>query len=233
MITCYVVDDETDAVDILESYIEKAPGLKLLGSFTNPLEALERIDNSGPADITFLDVEMPELSGLELAGLINDRTKVIFTTASPHHALTAFEKNAMDYLLKPISFERFLASIKKVSAKLEPPLQAKDHIFIKSNIKGKLKRINFSDIIYIESLKNYMIIHTMTEDSAIYLSMNELEELLPSDKFVRVHRSYIVYIEKIRTVKGSMLELEKGINIPLGVKYKDALQDYISKNLIC
>ncbi|MHB1178639.1 MAG: LytR/AlgR family response regulator transcription factor [Daejeonella sp.] len=234
MITCYVVDDERDAIEILESYIIKAPGLKLLGSFTNPLEALEKINNEIPPDITFMDVDMPELSGLELAELISDRTTVIFTTAYPQHALTAFEKNVRDYLLKPISFERFLASIKKVSAKLVPHLQVQwnDYMFIKSNIKGKLKQINVSNIIYIESIKNYLVIHTLTEDQVTYLSMREFEAVLPADKFFRVHRSYIVNVEKIRTVNGSILQLEKDITIPLGLKYKEPLQAHISKNLI-
>ncbi len=234
MLTCYVVDDETHAIETLLSYIEKAPGIKLLGSSTNPLKALDQITTSLHPDITFLDVDMPELSGIDLAGLIGNRTAVIFTTAFPQHALSAFEKNAADYLLKPISFERFLASLQKVSAKLEPHSQplVNDHMYIKSEIKGKVKRINFSDIIYIESLKNYLIIHTMMEDPITYLSMKELESVLPVDQFFRVHKSYMVNTEKIRTVNGATLQLEKDISIPLGLKYKDALQAYISKKLI-
>lgn len=234
MLTCYVVDDETHAIEILVSYIEKTPGLKLIGSTTNPLEALDRINKSFSPDITFLDIDMPQLSGIDLAGLISDRTAVIFTTAFPDHALVAFEKNVADYLLKPISFERFLASVKKVSSFLEPRLQKqdRDHIYIKSNIKGKVKRINFSDILYIESLKNYLIIHTTTEDPITYLSMKELENVLPADKFFRVHKSYMINTERIKTVNGATLQLEKDINVPLGLKYKEALQAFVNEKLV-
>ena len=234
MFTCYVVDDESHAIETLASYIGKSPGLELLGTSTNPLEALDQINNLIAPDITFLDIDMPELSGLDLAGLINDRTTVIFTTAFPEYALGAFEKNAVDYLLKPISFERFLASVKKVSSFLEPRLQKQqsDHIYIKSNIKGKVTRVNFSDIIYIESLKNYLIIHTRTEDPVTYLTMKELENALPADKFFRVHKSFMVNADRIKMVNGSTILLEKEINLPLGMMFKGPLQTYINEKLI-
>src|SRR6476620_4809192 len=120
MVTCYIVDDESHAVETLSAYIERVPGLSLIGSATNPLIALEEISGTVHPDITFLDVDMPQLSGIELAGLINDRTKVIFTTAFSDYAVAAFEKNASDYMLKPISFERFLTSVKKVTDNLPP-----------------------------------------------------------------------------------------------------------------
>lgn len=234
MLTCYVVDDEAHAIDTLVSYIEKAPGLELIGSSTNPLEALDRIGNTVHPDITFLDVDMPQLSGLDLAGLINDHTAIIFTTAFPDYALGAFEKNASDYLLKPISFDRFLNSVKKVSALIQPVVntQTDDHIFIKSNTKGKVVRVNFQDISYVESIKNYVIIYTDTEKLVTYLTMKELETALPADQFYRVHKSFIINVQRIKTVNGSNIHLNKNIEIPLGQMYKNQLQDYINQKLV-
>jgi two-component system LytT family response regulator len=234
MLTCYVVDDEAHAIETLSFYIEKAPGLELLGSSTNPLEALDIIGTSLHPDITFLDVDMPQLSGLDLAGLINDRTAIIFTTAFADYALGAFEKNAADYLLKPISFDRFLTSVKKVSALLQasPNKPTEDHIFVKSNTKGKVVRVNFTDISYVESIKNYVIIYTDTEKLVTYLTMKELEKALPAEQFYRVHKSFIVNVKRIKTVNGSNIYLSKNIEIPLGQMYKTALQDYISGKLV-
>lgn len=234
MFSCYVVDDEPHAVETLASYIKKAPGLELAGSSNNPLEALELINNSIQPDITFLDIDMPQLSGLDLAGLISDRTAIIFTTAFPDYALGAFEKNAADYLLKPISFERFLTSVKKVSTHIKThiPDPANDHIFIKTNIKGKVTRLNFSDIVYVESIKNYVIIFTADEKLITYLTMKELEAALPSERFFRVHKSYIVNADRIKTVNGVNILLQNNIPIPLGQIYKTALQDYINAKLV-
>lgn len=234
MLTCYVVDDEAHAIETLVSYIEKAPGLELLGSSTNPLEALDLIGHSIHPDITFLDVDMPQLSGLDLAGLINDHTAIIFTTAFPDYALGAFEKNASDYLLKPISFDRFLNSVKKVSAMIQSVVNKPndDHIFIKSNTKGKVVRVNFQDISYVESIKNYVIIYTDTEKLVTYLTMKELETALPSDQFYRVHKSFIVNVQRIKTVNGSNIYLNKNIEIPLGQMYKNQLQGYINDKLV-
>lgn len=234
MLSCYIVDDEAHAVDTLASYIEKAPGLELLGSSTDPLEALDRIGTSLHPHITFLDIDMPQLSGIDLAGLINDHTAVIFTTAFPEYAVDAFEKNARDYLLKPISFERFLNSVKKVSSLIMTSSAADrdDHIYIKSSIKGKVIRVNFSDILYAESIKNYMIIHTHEERMITYLTMKELENVLPAGLFFRVHKSFLVNIKEIHSASGSCIHLKNKTEIPVGQVYRSALQDYINGKLL-
>lgn len=234
MLSCYVVDDEAHAIETLVSYIEKAPGLELLGSSTNPLEALDLIGSSLHPDITFLDVDMPQLSGIDLAGLINEHTAVIFTTAFPDYALDAFEKNASDYLLKPISFERFLNSVKKVSNLIQPyPSKAPDdHIYIKSNTKGKVIKVNFSDIQYAESIKNYVVIYTTDEKLITYLTMKELEKVLANRQFFRVHKSFLVNINRIKTVSGSSIQLLNAAQVPLGQMYKTALQAYIDDKLV-
>lgn len=235
MLKCYLVDDETHAIDTLASYIEKAPGLELLGSSIDPLEALHLIGTSLHPDITFLDVDMPQLSGIDLAGLINDRTAVIFTTAFPNYAVDAFEKNAYDYLLKPISFERFLNSVNKVSHLLKTvfTVNRDDHIYLKSNIKGKVIRVNFSEILYTESIKNYMVIHMREEKIRTYLTMKELENILPDGLFLRVHKSFLVNIKEIRSVSASSIHLKNNsIEIPLGQIYRSALQDHITDKLV-
>ena len=234
MLSCYIVDDEAHAIETLASYIEKTPGLKLLGSSTNPLEALEIIGSSVHPDITFLDVDMPQLSGIDLAGLINDRTAVIFTTAFPNYALEAFEKNASDYLLKPISFDRFLISVKKVSSLIRPTSDkpAGDHIYVKSSIKGKLIKINITDIMYAESIKNYLVIYTGNEKLITYLTLGELEKVLPENQFFRVHRSFLVNANMIKSISGSTIQLLDNTQISLGTMYKSALQDYINNKLI-
>ena len=234
MMTCYIVDDETHAIETLTRYIEKVPGLELIGYSTNPLVALDLINSSVHPDITFLDVDMPQLSGIELAGLINDRTKIIFTTAFSNYAVAAFEKNASDYLLKPISFERFLASIKKVSEKPKAlsPQSPDDHFYIKSNIKGKVIKLSFSDIYYFESIKNYIAIYTIDNKYVTYLSMKELEKILPEQRFLRVHKSFIVSTRMITSVDGSSIQLQNNFNIPIGQTYKALVQAYITEKLI-
>lgn len=232
--TCYIVDDESHAIETLTRYIEKVPGLELIGSATNPLVALDLINTSIQPDITFLDVDMPQLSGIELAGLINDRTKIIFTTAFSNYAVAAFEKNASDYLLKPISFERFLASIKKVSEnpKALSSQTPDDHFYIKSNIKGKVIKLSFSDIYCFESIKNYIAIYTIDNKYVTYLTMKELEKILPEQQFLRVHKSFIVSTRVITTVDGSSIQLKNNSNIPLGQTYKSLVQAYITEKLI-
>ncbi|SKB41295.1 LytR/AlgR family response regulator transcription factor [Daejeonella lutea] len=234
MITCYIVDDESHAIETLTAYVEKVPGLVLIGSATNPLVALEEITKSVHPDITFLDVDMPQLSGIELAGLINDRTKVIFTTAFSDYAVAAFEKNASDYMLKPVSFERFLSSIKKVTDNLPASKAnaADDHFYIKSNIKGKVIKLAFNDIVHVESIKNYLSIYTGDNKYVTYLTMKELEKVLPENLFLRVHKSFIVNKNYIKAIDGASIQLSNNTKIPVGQTYKDILQNYISEKLI-
>ncbi len=232
-LNCYVVDDENHAIETLQTYIEKTPGLDFIGSSNDPLDALDKIGKLVKPDITFLDVDMPHLSGIELAGLINEHTAVIFTTAHRGYAIDAFEKNALDYILKPISYERFLNSVKKVSSLIQnrqaPPA---DHMYVKSNIKGKVINVAFADIQYIESIKNYVILYTRDEKLITYLTMKELELVLPDSQFFRVHKSFMVNVFLIKSVTGSYIQLKSGSQVPLGNIYKNTLLKYISDNLV-
>jgi DNA-binding LytR/AlgR family response regulator len=224
--TCYVIDDEEHAIDTLIGYINKLPGLHLAGSNINPLEAIDEVINSTPADIVFLDVDMPELSGLDAADIISPHAAIIFTTAFPNYAVQAFEKNGADFLLKPISFERFTKSVNKVQGLIKSKKQTEqppedDHFFINPGIKGKVIQLSYSDIVYIEGLKNYVVIYTGTEKHITYLSIGELEKSIPASRFIRIHKSFIINIDKIKSIDGNKVMLGQSSVLPIGHLFKD------------
>jgi len=233
MNTCYVIDDEYHAIDTLIGYINKFPGLNLVGSNTNPLEAINEIRNAAQVDIVFLDVDMPELSGLDVADIISPYTSVIFTTAYPNYAVQAFEKNGSDFILKPISFERFTKSVTKVQNLLrsknmtdQPP--ANEHFFINPGIKGRMIQLSYADILYIEGLKNYVVIYTTEGKYITYLSMREIEKAIPLSKFIRIHKSYIVNIDRIKSIDGNNVILAQSNELPIGISFKDSFINMIN-----
>ena len=227
MISCLVVDDEQNAINILCAFIEKTPFLQLVGSTTNPVEALSVIQQQF-IDLLFLDIHMPHLSGLDVVPLLRGKTKVILTTAYSEFAVASFELEVLDYLLKPIAFERFLKAAQKAlnaaivpSARWQPEEQPVDYIFVKTESKGKMTRINFNEIIYVEGLKNYVSIHTADEGIITLLNLKDLEDRLPPRRFMRVHKSYLVSLDKIRAIDGNQI-LFKGMKayVPLGETYR-------------
>lgn len=241
MISCLIVDDEQSAIDILRVFVEKTPFLTLVGSTTSPVEALGMLQRQ-PVDLLFLDVHMPQLSGLDVITLVRGQTKVILTTAYSEFAVTGFELEALDYLLKPIAFERFLkAAHKALSLSTDPSprwqLEEKeaDYIFVKTESKGKMSKVSFDEIIYVEGMKNYVTIHTADEQITTLLNMKDLEERLPPKQFMRVHKSYLISLDKIRAIDGNQLLL-KGLKayVPLGDTYRtpffDALQKLVLSN---
>jgi DNA-binding LytR/AlgR family response regulator len=239
MINCLVVDDEQHAIDILKHYIGQTPFLQLLASTTNPIEALQ-IVNEQPVELIFLDVQMPELSGIDFIKAINGKAKVILTTAYSEFALESYELDVVDYLLKPIRFPRFLQAVQKVAkegsdaAKEEPKTEVEDdYIFVKTESKGKLLKINLADIDFIEGMKNYVAIHCADKKTLVYTSMKELEERLPHKRFLRVHKSFIIPIAKITGIEGNLLRL-KGITseILIGENYKADLMEIIRGKMI-
>ena len=231
---CFVIDDENHATELLTRYISRCPELELLGSRNNPLEALNEFRNGLKPDITFLDIDMPELSGLEVADIIKDQTAIIFTTAFSDYAVEGFNKDISDFLLKPISFERFIKSVNKVTTSLKRfpvPSQpiSSDEFFINPGVKGKLLRLKFSDIYYIEGLKNHIVLHTEQGKYVTYLRMKDIEDAVPIF-FTRIHKTYIVNTEKIQLVEGNKITLLNEAVLPLGGVYKDTfLQDVASK----
>jgi DNA-binding LytR/AlgR family response regulator len=235
--TCYIIDDEADAVKLLKDYIEQTPGLELIGFNQNPLIALDELTSKNAPDITFIDVDMRQLSGLELAGMVNLYTTVVFTTAFPEYALEAFEKEAFDFLLKPIDYDRFAKCIQKARRKIgRGPVAAlaghDDFFNIKSEIKGRMVKIRFEDVIYIEGAVNYIQIHTRDEKHMTYLTMKEIARHLPGNLFARIHRSFIVNIKYVKVIERARLKLENGEALMMGDHYKQKFLDLMDAHLI-
>ncbi|TXB62276.1 response regulator transcription factor [Phaeodactylibacter luteus] len=238
-----IVDDEPLAQDVLETYIDKLPEIKLLRKCSNALEANEAL-KSEQVDLMFLDIQMPQLTGVDFLKTLNNPPVVIFTTAYPNYAVEGFELNALDYLLKPISLERFMKAANKAVEQIElrrqgkagaqPAAEAEEdpgYIFVKAD--KKLVKINYEDILYIEGLKDYVIIRQDNNRVITLQTMKSLEDKLPTKLFKRIHRSYIVNIERIDAVVGNMVEVvEKGQakHLPIGKNYRDELLDIINKN---
>lgn len=232
---CCIIDNEDHALDVIRKYILKTPDLELAGAESNPLLALNKITNGEiVTDITFLDIDMPQLSGVELAELIQPYTCIIFTTAFSEYAVHAFEKDAVDYLMKPVSYPRFLKAVGKAKERMQPEHTAprQEHSFIQSEGKGKLIRINHRDIMYIESAQNYIRIHLADHIYLTYLTMKEIEETLPGDKFRRVHKSYIINLDNITSIEAGMIHLSDNSAIALGQSYRKDLQDIIQPMLL-
>ena len=239
MITCYIVDDEAHAIEVLERYIAQTPGVELVGSTENPLLALEAISQGKvEPEIVFADVDMPQLSGVDLADLIAPHARVVFTTAYPNFAVDAFDKNAVDYLLKPITYERFLKSLNKIrerrpaSPACAKPLEEACYFFVKSEVKGKLERVDLADILYVEALHNYVRIHLTHKKIITYLTMKELEAQLPAASFSRVHKSFIVHNNKVKAVEGNQVLLENDTKIALGATHRDSFLANINARLV-
>jgi DNA-binding LytR/AlgR family response regulator len=228
MLTCLIVDDEPLAVKLLKDHIERIPFLNLAGAYTNPHEALTSL-NQHPVDVIFLDIQMPQLSGIQFMQVLCNRAMVIITSAYHEYAIEGFEHNVIDYLLKPISFERFYRGVEKVyrlkapkgSTKAPPGQQhpvTGGYIFVK--VETKMLRVELDDICYIMGLKNYVSIFTKTQRIVTLQKMKQLEDVLPSNRFVRVHKSYIVALDKIVSVEKQQI-LVKDKAIPIGNLYAE------------
>ncbi|RFZ90045.1 DNA-binding response regulator [Mucilaginibacter conchicola] len=236
-ISCYIIDDESDAIRVLKDYVEKTDGLQLVGAEQDPVKALDAITGPDAPEITFIDVDMRKLTGLDLAGMVNLYTCVVFTTAYPQYAIQAFEKEAFDYLLKPISYERFLKCIQRVKRRKLKMGEASDVRYdnffnIKSEIKGRMVKLCYDDVWYIEGAQNYITIHTREEKHMTYLTMKEIEHHLPASGFIRVHRSYIVNVDQVKVIERNRLKLLDGTEIILGDFYKKRFLDIMDSHLI-
>jgi two-component system, LytTR family, response regulator LytT len=237
MITAIAIDDEPLALQLVTGYIEKTPGLKLLAGFDNPLDAMEFLADE-VVDLIFVDIQMPDLSGLEFTRVLAKGPKVIFTTAYEKYAIDGFKLDVVDYLLKPFSYEEFLKAVQKVQRliKLEKgvPDQVEannEFLFLKSDYK--IKRINFNDILYIEGLKDYAKVYIQNSARPVMslTTMKLLESKLPGTKFMRVHRSFIVNLEKIDTIERSRIVFGKTY-IPVSDQYKEKFQEFLDKNFL-
>ncbi len=238
IIHCIAVDDEPLALLKMEDYIKKVPFLNLLGTFDDPLKALEFLKRNS-IDLIFLDVKMDNLTGIQFLEILTKKPKVILTTAYDSYALKAYELDVSDYLLKPISFERFIKSVEKVYDELKfvkEPIQAPiSNIASKSNQAGefffikteyRMQKVFFNDIMFIEGMKDYLRLHTKTERIMTLMSFNRIEQVLPHDNFVRIHKSYIIALDKIESIEKSKIKLH-GHDIPIGEMYKKQFFDIL------
>lgn len=216
-IKCIVVDDEPLAIQLLENYVTKIPFLELVFSSENPIEALEYIQNN-EADLIFLDIQMPELSGINFMKIVGDKLKYILTTAYSEYALEGYEHNVIDYLLKPISFGRFEKSALKAQERFPTnETSANSYFFVKSS--GQQHKINFDEILYIESIKDYVNIKTENQEYIVLDTLKSLESHLP-ENFARVHKSFILNLDKIEKIDVRNVCLNSGKEIPIGETYK-------------
>lgn len=223
-----VVDDEPLAAALIRSYVERTPFLRLVDEVHSAEEALEVVKNSH-VDLVYLDIKMPRLSGMELAKLMPRDVRVVFTTAYSDHAVEGFRLEALDYLLKPVSYEEFLESATRALRQLTPAegaVKASGYLTVKSEYR--LIRIPFADIEYIEGLKDYVKIYVAGESKAVLslMSIKSLDEALPSTQFMRVHRSFIVNLDKVRVVERNCI-IMGGHAIPVSDSYRKAFMDRI------
>lgn len=234
---CVIIDDEPLALDLLESYIQKTPFLILEGKYSSAVEALSKVDWNR-IDIIFLDIQMPDLNGLEFSRMLPNCVRIIFTTAFQQYALDGFRANALDYLLKPFSYTDFMEAVKKALEWFQmknscPEKETADNDFIYVKSDYKLIQIALKDILYIEGLKDYLKIYIENEARPIITlaSMKSMEERLPFPRFMRVHRSYIVQTVKVRTLERGVIVFGK-TRIPVSESYKGALMNFLNEHTV-
>lgn len=244
-LNCLIVDDEPLAQEVLAAHIAKIPSLNLVQQASNAMEAFEALHKNN-IDLIFLDINMPVVSGLNFLRSLKDPPAVILTTAYTEYAMEGYELDVVDYLLKPIPFDRFYKAVKKASLHLNnngrnipalaeeaalhisqtvpatTPVSEKNYFFIKAD--GKLIKVNYADIKFIEGMKDYLKIHTTTNAIVTHHTMKAMEEQLPSNKFMRVHKSYIIALNAIKSIEGNIIHLDMDkAEVPLGSSFKDAL----------
>ena len=222
ILNCYIIDDEPLAIRLLESYVDKTPFLRLQGSCTNAVTALADLSER-PVDLLFLDIQMPELNGLEFSKIIGDRCRIIFTTAFEQYAVDSYRVNALDYLLKPIAYPDFLNACEKACQWYE----------LTDNTARKKEELKLDKILYVEGLKDYVKIYVENEPHPILslMSLKSLKDVLPSDRFIRVHRSFIVQTDKIKIIERNRIVFGKQY-IPISDSYKSNFQAMINQRSI-
>jgi DNA-binding LytR/AlgR family response regulator len=231
LIRCIIIEDERLAQDVIKSHLEKSGRFELLGTYRNAPEAKEALERE-TVDLIFLDIQLPGMTGLNFLRSLSNPPLVVFTTSYPEYALESYEFNVIDYLLKPVSYERFSKTIDKIIdgkifkasvAEIKPV--SRDHIFIRS--EGKFFRISFSDIIYIEGMKDYLKIHTPDHVIITHQTMADMENILPGRNFMRIHKSYIVAVAHIKAVFGNLVDMGK-TQLPIGLNYKERIMSFVT-----
>ncbi len=233
MIRCMIIDDEPLAIDLLKDYVSKTEGLELAGAFTNPIEALQQLDEL-KVNVVFLDVQMPELSGIQFLKIKKGRCHFVMTTAYEQYALEGFEHDVVDYLLKPVSLDRFMIAVDRIKKRLSnnpgPEIQdskkSPDYIFVKSEYKTL--RINFADIQYVEGLSDYVQIHLSDKKILSLDTLKNFNERLITDNFIRVHKSFIINMNHIDHIERNQIIIGEK-RIPIGGKYLKDFQELLNR----
>ncbi|PXY03108.1 DNA-binding response regulator [Marinifilum breve] len=229
---CVVIDDDKLSRKVVESYIERTDFLTFGASYPSAIDAINNIKKNEPVDLIFLDIEMPEMSGMEFLNSLNTTPQIIIISSKEQYALEAFEYDVTDYLLKPISYSRFFKAVNKANKRYknsEGFIQDKNEIFIKSN--SSLVRLNYDDILWIEALENYVVVNTYQEKYTIHFTMKAIEEKMPAARFSRIHRSYIVNLSKIEMIEDNSVVIDTDggpKSIPIGKSYRDKLMGDIN-----
>jgi DNA-binding LytR/AlgR family response regulator len=238
MLNCLIIDDEQPAINIIEAYVRKTPFLQLIDTATDPVLGMQMVRNH-PIDLIFLDVEMHGLTGLEFIKAINGKCKVIITSAYSQFALEGFELEVIDYLLKPVPFPRFLKAAQKAYDIIKPLLNAplktqSDFIMLKGDTKGKLIKVEIDEIDYIEGMGNYVAIFCKGKKILSIMNLKTLEEKLPVDRFLRVHKSFIVAISQIALIEGNLITLKNNYKaeIAIGNSYRNQFLDAMRLKLV-
>ncbi|MBX2962160.1 MAG: response regulator transcription factor [Cyclobacteriaceae bacterium] len=236
-VSCLIVEDEPLARNLMTEYVKKVPSLNLVRACASAMEGMEVL-RTQPVDILFLDIQMPEITGITFLKILQKKPLVIFTTAYSQYALEGYELDVVDYLLKPITFERFLKAVDKALARLTTPVvptfphqpvaEKPDFVFVKDGTK--MVKIRFSDILYVEGMKDYVAIHTRDQRKITSLQrMKALEEQLPTDQFIRIHHSYIISLQAIDAVYKNDVQIGQAL-LPISDSYKKTFRDFIEKN---
>lgn len=231
---CIIIDDDKLSIKIIEEFVGRTEGLHLVGSFSSAVEAMNSLNqpDAEKVDLIFLDIEMPEMSGIEFLESIDIIPQVIIYSSQEKYALESYEYDVTDYLLKPVQFGRFIKAVNRAREryeKKESPVKESTEIFIKNN--GSLVRIKYDDILWIEALENYVVLNTFSEKYTIHFTMKAIADKMPSDRFMRIHRSFIVNFSKIKVIEDNsvVIKIDSGTKvIPIGKSYRDKLMNDIN-----
>jgi DNA-binding LytR/AlgR family response regulator len=243
MINVIAVDDEQSALDVIVNYIKDTPFLNLVKATTNPMEVVGILQSNTEVDLVLADIQMPRMNGLNLVSLFDGKVKFIMTTGYQEYALQSFEYGVMDYLVKPFGYQRFLKAVSKmpfemtlVDAPFDEPEPERmptkeEYIFVKVDAKGKFHKVLYRDVIYIEAQKTYASITTNGDRITTNLTLSDLDKRLPTNLFMRVHRSYIIAKERITGIEGDEVVLDKVLRVPIGDTFKDAFAGFVEGNV--
>jgi len=237
ILNCIIIEDENHAIELLTDHIQSMPNLSLLKVYSQPIIAMTEITELDNIDIIFLDINMPGMSGMDLAKILRPKTRfLIFTTAYHQYAVEAFELEADQYIIKPITFPKFVVAIEKIIRKIGKnqviPVP-RSEIFIKTGVLNKVTKVNPAEVVYLEAKDNYIIVHTDKDSIITYLTLKEaLYTLNQLENLIQVQKSFVIARNKIEIVEGNVIIMDKGIQIPIGNTYRKSFFDYVKKNTV-